>query len=264
MNEYQELVKSKLDDKWDDIFSNIIPRTQSIIAKHSQWSHPNYVSFAGSTHELLIRLFSALIKNNQPLKVLTSEFEYHSARRLFQNLKSHQLIELEAINCPPVEITDQLTTKLAHAKFDVCFLSQCFFQSGYTISEKFLMELFKKFPETLFIIDCYHTFAAREINFTSTCKNFALLGGGYKYAMSGEGCCFLAVHPELKVQEPIYNGWMSEFSSLNKSSGSILNPAPVTLGYYRFLGATFDPIGIYRMASVWEYFEKGKNHTWAN
>lgn len=260
MNDYQTLVQTKLDDKWIDIFSDIIPRSQKVVADLLSWPYAESISFGTNTQELLIRLFSALTKSSASLRVLSTEFEYHSARRLLQSLHSAENIQLDAINTTWENILVELTLQLSLAPYDVCLLSQSFFLSGYTLEEKSLLALARKYPKTLFIIDCYHSFAARELNYQTELKNVCLLGGGYKYAMSGEGCCFLAFHPEINLHEPLYNGWMAEYAALNKEATSILEAPSHTSGYHRLLGATFDPVGFYRLVAVWENF-KNKNIT---
>lgn len=258
MNDYQNLVQKKLDDKWEDVFSLIIPKAQKICAKLLGWPHPKTISFGSNTYELLLRLLSSLPKQDHPLKILTTVYEYHSARRLFQSLQTSNLIQLHAINCDWKAMEVEVHKKLLKDNYDVVFISHSFYQSGYTLPEKLFIELAQKYPQTYFIIDCYHSFAARDLNFTSERKNLALLAGGYKYAMSGEGCCFLAVHPDANLTEPLFNGWMAEFSMMNKNVPSILEAPPLTKGHYRFMGATFDPIGLFRFISTWEYFEHEK------
>jgi selenocysteine lyase/cysteine desulfurase len=71
------------------------------------------------------------------------------------------------------------------------------------------------------------------------------LGGGYKYAMAGEGCAFLHAPPGFGPRPPI-TGWFAEFEDLSLPPGNV--------GYAkdarRFLGATFDPSGLYRFNAV--------------
>jgi selenocysteine lyase/cysteine desulfurase len=71
------------------------------------------------------------------------------------------------------------------------------------------------------------------------------LGGGYKYAMAGEGCAFLHASPGFGPRPPV-TGWFAEFEDLSLPPGSV--------GYARdasrFLGATFDPSGLYRFNAV--------------
>jgi selenocysteine lyase/cysteine desulfurase len=71
------------------------------------------------------------------------------------------------------------------------------------------------------------------------------LGGGYKYAMAGEGCAFMHAPPGFG-ERPRITGWFAEFEDLSLPPG--------TVGYAkdasRFLGATFDPSGLYRFTAV--------------
>ena len=71
------------------------------------------------------------------------------------------------------------------------------------------------------------------------------LGGGYKYAMAGEGCAFLHA-PDGFAPRPPVTGWFAEFEDLT------LPPESVGYAYdgRRFLGATFDPSGLYRFNAV--------------
>jgi kynureninase len=80
------------------------------------------------------------------------------------------------------------------------------------------------------------------------------MAGGYKYAMSGEGACFLHCPPGYGPR-PRDTGWFAEF-------GALATPPGKSVGYptsgTRFLGATFDPVGMYRIQAVLAWFaEKG-------
>ncbi|MEO7864404.1 MAG: class V aminotransferase, partial [Sphingomicrobium sp.] len=70
-------------------------------------------------------------------------------------------------------------------------------------------------------------------------------GGGYKYAMSGEGCGFLHAPPGFGPR-PRNTGWFAEFEDLSLPPGVV--------GYAkdanRFMGATFDPSALYRFTAV--------------
>jgi kynureninase len=257
MEEYQHLVQKKLDDKWDYVFDSIIPRSQKIFARLLGWPHPQHITLGTNTQELLIRFLSSFIKD-KPVTLLTTNFEYHSARRLFQSLAQIPQFSLKVAECSYHELEKNLHTKLTEAPIDICFLSQAFFKTGYTLDEKILLNLAKTFPQTFFIFDTYHSAGARVLNFFSERKNIALIGGGYKYIMSGEGCCYLALHPQAQLSEPLLNGWMAEFSALDAQSPSVHLPPVSTQGHMRFMGATFDPIGLFRLCHVWEFFEQQK------
>jgi len=96
------------------------------------------------------------------------------------------------------------------------------------------------------VIDGYHAFMAIDRPFGEGAGNTAFyLGGGYKYAMSGEGCAFLHAPPGFATRPPV-TGWFAEFEDLSLPPGSV--------GYARdaarFLGATFDPSALYRFTAV--------------
>ena len=96
------------------------------------------------------------------------------------------------------------------------------------------------------MIDGYHAFMAIEAPFGGSAPRSAFyLGGGYKYAMSGEGCAFLHAPPGYGERPPI-TGWFAEFEDLTLPPGSV--------GYrkdaMRFMGATFDASGLYRFNAV--------------
>jgi selenocysteine lyase/cysteine desulfurase len=71
------------------------------------------------------------------------------------------------------------------------------------------------------------------------------LGGGYKYAMAGEGCAFMHAPPGFGPRPPV-TGWFAEFEDLSLPPGSVGYAKDAS----RFLGATFDPSGLYRFNAV--------------
>ena len=92
------------------------------------------------------------------------------------------------------------------------------------------------------VVDGYHAFMAIEQPFGGAAPSAAFyVGGGYKYAMAGEGCAFLHAPPGYG-ERPRITGWFAEFEDLTLPPGSV--------GYrkdaMRFMGATFDPSSLYR------------------
>ena len=96
------------------------------------------------------------------------------------------------------------------------------------------------------VIDGYHAFMALDRPFKESAAQTAFyLGGGYKYAMSGEGCAFLHAPSGFGPRPPV-TGWFAEFEDLSLPPGSVGYAKDAS----RFLGATFDPSGLYRFAAV--------------
>jgi len=75
------------------------------------------------------------------------------------------------------------------------------------------------------------------------------LAGGYKYAMAGEGAVFLHAPPGL-CPRPRDTGWYAAFAALEAGNGGAVGYAA---DGSRFLGATFDPVGLYRLRAVLDW-----------
>jgi len=73
-----------------------------------------------------------------------------------------------------------------------------------------------------------------------------VLGGGYKYAMAGEGMGFMHC-PQGYGERPPITGWFAEFGELTAPPGSSVG---YTRDAMRFMGATFDPSALYRFNAV--------------
>src|SRR5262249_58050923 len=77
------------------------------------------------------------------------------------------------------------------------------------------------------------------------------LAGGYKYAMAGEGVCFMHC-PGGFAMRPRDTGWFAAFGALERGgSASVAYAKDGT----RFMGATFDPTGLYRLAAVFDWMK---------
>ena len=118
------------------------------------------------------------------------------------------------------------------------------FNSGAIVDIEPLAALSK--PEgPWLVIDGYHGFMAIPTDLSAVADRIFYLAGGYKYAMAGEGVCFLHA-PSGFAQRPAITGWYAEFDDLALPPGSV--------GYApdgrRFLGSTFDPSGLYRFCAV--------------
>jgi len=103
--------------------------------------------------------------------------------------------------------------------------------------------------ETFIVIDGYHGFMARPTDLSKVADRVFYLGGGYKYAMAGEGVCFLHCPPSYGPR-PRDTGWFAEFGALAAAPGKTV-AYPADGG--RFLGATFDPVGMYRLRAVFAW-----------
>ena len=100
--------------------------------------------------------------------------------------------------------------------------------------------------DTLVVVDGYHAFMALPTDHGMLADRAFYLAGGYKYAMAGEGCSFCHCPPGYGPR-PVDTGWFAAFGALTDTAAERVAYAP---GGGRFLGATFDPSGLYRFNAV--------------
>jgi selenocysteine lyase/cysteine desulfurase len=238
-------------DKWSVVFTVVIPAVQAGIAHVLNLSEPADIAFAPNTHELIKRVLSCCPADRR-LSVLATDAEFHSFRRQMARLEEDGLVGVEHI-C--VEPFDTFTARFANAArrggHDLVFFSQVFFSSGATAGK--LDEIVDSVPErnTIIVIDGYHAFMAVPTDLSRIAGRAFYLAGGYKYAMAGEGACFMHCPPEYGLR-PRDTGWFADFAALaTPLAGPLVYPADGG----RFLGATFDPSGLYRLRAVLEWLK---------
>jgi kynureninase len=136
----------------------------------------------------------------------------------------------------------------ARGDYDLVFFSQVFFDSGFTVRDPAKIVAAVRNPETFVVIDGYHAFMAVPVDISAIANRAFYLAGGYKYAMAGEGCCFLHCPPGYGAR-PGDTGWYAGFDALEGGGKSV--------GYSkdgsRFLGATFDVTALYRFNAVQDW-----------
>jgi len=129
------------------------------------------------------------------------------------------------------------------------YVSQVFYDSGFAVSDLSALVRAVRSPDALVVIDGYHGFLALPTSLRSVEDRAFYLAGGYKYAMSGEGVCFLHVPSGCRLR-PVDTGWYASFGRLAQS------PAPgveYSDDGFRFWGATFDPTSLYRFNAVMDW-----------
>jgi selenocysteine lyase/cysteine desulfurase len=240
------------DRKWDKVMDEVWPAAQREVAAELGTGQPDAIVFAPNTHELLLRLMAA-VSENWPIKVLTSDGEFHSARRQFARWEESGATVIERVSLEPFEtFPERFVDASQSGSHDFIFVSQVMFGSGLIFDRVEELGALGRPEGPWVVIDGYHAFMAIEQPFGPAAGTSAFyLGGGYKYAMSGEGCAFMHAPPGFG-ERPRITGWFAEFEDLTLPPGSV--------GYAkdarRFLGATFDPSGLYRFASVRRMLEE--------
>ena len=234
------------DRKWDRIMGEVWPEAQRAVAAELGTAMPDSIVFAPNTHDLLVRLFAAA-GEKWPIRVLTSDAEFHSARRQFERWEESGAATVERVSAEPFETFSQRFLERARSgEHDFIFVSQILFGSGRIFDRVDELAALARPDGPWVVIDGYHAFMAIDAPFSPKAAQSAFyLGGGYKYAMAGEGCAFLHAPPGFGPR-PRITGWYAEFEDLTLPPGQV--------GYakdaMRFMGATFDASGLYRFNAV--------------
>jgi len=239
------------DAKWEAIFGTLIPRVQRGVAALLGLPDPATIAFAPNTHDFVRRLLSALPPGAIP-RILTSDSEFHSFTRQIARLEEDGLVAVERIAAEPfASFPDRFATAAQRGGHDLVFVSQVFFNSAATCGPLDAIVGAVLDPQTLVVLDGYHGFMALPTELPATAPRAFYLAGGYKYAMAGENVCFMHCPPGFAMR-PRDTGWFAAFGALSGSGGGV--------GYgtdgSRFLGATFDPTGLYRLAGVLDWMSE--------
>ena len=235
------------DRKWDKVMGEVWPEAQGYVAAELGVEDASSIVFSSNTHDFLIRLITAAPAREGPLRVLTSDGEFHSARRQFARWAEAGWIALETVAAEPAEsFSGRFLEAAAAGGHDLILVSQVLFGSGRMFDRVDELAGLAKPDGPWVVIDGYHAFMVLERALGEGAAHSAFyLGGGYKYAMAGEGCAFLHAPPGFGERPPV-TGWYAEFEDLSLPPGSVGYAKDAS----RFMGATFDPSALYRFNAV--------------
>lgn len=236
-----------LDQKWEYVIGTVLTQAKAHIARHIGLKNPESLAFAPNTHELAMRLLSCF-DLSKPFRVLTTDSEFHSFSRQMRRFKSQPHITVDEVAVEPIATFEKrFIEKMNENAYDFIYLSHVFYNSGLMVSDlkKIAMNC-----QTTLVVDGYHAFGAVPFDLSEIEDRLFYIAGGYKYAQSGEGACFMHVPSQCKL-EPMNTGWWSDFSNMESPQGG------VRFGEagWRFAGATMDPSGWYRFNAVMDLWK---------
>ena len=229
------------DSKWDHVMLAVWLEAQTQVAAELGSGDPSAIVFAANTHDFIIRVAAACPRANpRTLRVLTSDGEFHSARRQFARWAEDGWLHLDTVPA------DQVLAAAKAGNYDLIMVSQVQFGTGQIVDGIEALAGLARSEGPWVIIDGYHAFMALDRPFQPTAASSAFyLAGGYKYAMAGEGMGLMHCPPGFGPRPPI-TGWYAEFGDLTAPPGGV----GYTSDAMRFMGATFDPSALYRFVAI--------------
>lgn len=231
------------DHKWDKALGVVYPAAQALVARELNLPSADSVVFAPNTHTLLAVLKSAI--DRKPVRILSTDGEFHSFRRQAQRWAEAGEVELTLVPTNGPDFAERFLEAAKSGDHDLIFVSHVFFKTGFVFDRVWELAELSKPEGPWVVVDGYHGFRAVPTDLSAVADWIFYVAGGYKYAMAGEGAAFLHA-PAGFGPRPVLTGWYAEFGDLEGPPGGV--------GYVRdagrFLGATFDPSGLYRFVAA--------------
>ena len=232
------------DRKWDLVFGEVVPEAQAHVARELNLPDPGTVVFAPNTHDLLLRIVSGL--ERKPVRILSTDGEFHSFRRQGQRWEEAGEAVITRVPLEPFATFDDRFVEAARVgEFDLILVSQVFFRTGQVFGRIADLAALADPAGPWVAIDGYHGFMAQPTDLSAVADRIFYLAGGYKYAMAGEGACFLHA-PDGYCPRPVITGWFAEFGDLSGPPGGVQYRSDGG----RFWGATMDATPLYRFNGV--------------
>ena len=232
------------DDKWDKVMGEVWPAAQRNAATELKLPDPNTIVFAPNTHDLLLRIVSAMDRK-RPLRVLSTDGEFHSFRRQSARWVESGAFDLERVAVDQPDFPARFIERGSKGGFDLVFVSHVMFGSGQVFDRLTDLAAIARADGPWVVVDGYHAFMAIDVDLSRIADRIFYLAGGYKYAMTGEGAAFMHA-PGGFGPRPEITGWFASFDELAARQGAV-GYAPDAR---RYLGATFDPSALYRFNAV--------------
>lgn len=239
-----------VDDKWEQAFLQA-ERVRKGFA--GLLGEPGgCIALGANTHELVVRLLSAMPLRSRP-RLVTTDGEFHSIRRQLDRLEEEGLAIIRVPEAP----LESLATRLSRAVDDrtaLVLVSAVFFDTGRIARGLAEVAASCRRHGSRLLVDAYHALNVVPFSLADEGLDDAfVVGGGYKYCQLGEGNCFLRIPPDSELR-PVVTGWYSEFTALADRQGA--ERVVYGEGGDRFAGATYDPTSHYRAATVFDFFRE--------
>lgn len=236
-----------VDDKWDCAFEQAV-RVRAGFAR-LLGDAGDGIALAPNTHELVVRLLSALPLRVRP-RLVTTDGEFHTIRRQLDRLAEEGLVVVRVAEQPVESVAERLAAAVDD-RTALVLVSAVFFDTGRIARGLDAVAASCRRHGAALLLDVYHALNVVPVSLLDEGLGDAfVVGGGYKYCQLGEGNGFLRLPPNTTLR-PVVTGWFSEFTALTeRQSGRVAYGRDGD----RFAGATYDPTSHYRAAAVFDFF----------
>jgi len=237
-----------VDDKWEHAFAQAELVRQGFARLLGDAG--GGIALAPNTHELVVRLLSALPLRERP-RLVTTDGEFHTIRRQLDRLAEEGLDVVRIAEAPLESLAERLG-QAVNDRTALVLVSLVFFDTGLIATGLGEVASRCRRHGSRLLVDVYHALNVVPVSLAELgLADAFVVGGGYKYCQLGEGNCFLRM-PEGTDLRPVVTGWYSEFTALEDRQRGVR--VAYGQGGDRFAGATYDPTSHYRAAAVFQFF----------
>jgi selenocysteine lyase/cysteine desulfurase len=239
-----------VDEKWERAFARADQVREGFVRLLGDAG--DGIALAPNTHELVVRLLSALPLRARP-RLVTTDGEFHTIRRQLDRL-AEEGIEVVRVPEAPLDTVGERVAAAVDDRTAAALVSLVFFDSGRIARGLDRVAASCRRHGAALLVDAYHALNVVPVSLAELdLLDAFVVGGGYKYCQLGEGNCFLRLPPGSRLR-PVITGWFSEFTALTDRE----HPERVAYGEGgdRFAGATYDPASHYRGAAVFRFFRE--------
>jgi kynureninase len=242
----------EVDDKWGRAFAKADEVRTAIGALLGDPGAG--VALGQNTHELLVRLLSALDLRARP-RLVTTDGEFHTLRRQLARLGEAGLDVVRVPAAPADSLAERLVAAVDD-KTAAVLVSAVLYETARIVPGLGALADACAARGAELVVDVYHAIGPRRLSIPDLGLRGAwVTGGGYKYLQLGEGNCYLRVPPQAADLRPVLTGWFAEFDALAAQPDPD-RPVPYGGPVSRFAGATYDPTSHYRAARVLRFFSE--------
>src|SRR5262245_21069300 len=174
------------------------------------------IGLAPNTHDLLVKLLSALPLQKRP-KLVTTDGEFHTSRRQLDRLSEEKWIEVVKVSASPPDAIAERLAAATDERTALVLASSILYKNAHVVPNlRAVMERCRTVGAEL-VVDAYHQLNVRPFSLgRDGFEDAFVTGGGYKYCQLGEGNAYLRVPPGRDHLRPVITGWFSEFARLTK------------------------------------------------